>query len=147
MIDLIIGGIIGFGSAVGVNFINNTLTIKKEKKNFYRLKIEEVFLLLNKIDANLFHNSLQLYSISDNSKSFNLVSDEMNSLSMLINFYFPHIETEYSKYMEICNDENIRIFNNLNKSDSKHNGEFNEKYFIEYSNFKNKVIQESKKYI
>lgn len=133
MIDfftLLSGAIIGFLVSIAKDYISENRKIKVKDKEFKRNKIEETFILLEKTYENTFH-------FQDN--TYNLEVD-INKLRMLTAFYFPDLSDAYQKFYTVYYSFVLKN-NSTQKNFQARDLEF------EFLVFRNKIIEESKKYV
>lgn len=133
MIDfftLLSGAFIGFLVSIVKDYISENRKIKVKDKEFKRNKIEETFILLEKTYGNTFHSQDNIYSLEF----------DINKLRMLIEFYFPNLSDDYRRFY------NVYYSFVLKKNSAQKNFQARDLEF-EFLVFKNKIIEESKKYV
>ena len=134
-ITLLIGGVIGFLSAVGKDFILENKKSKDKLKEFKRQKLEEVFVLMDKIAQETikplkYKNSLDRIGAK---------------LGMIIRFYFPELGSDYHHF--------LKVFQNISQKTltlDVHVSLTEEEiatYYKAHQDFINKIVEESKKYV
>lgn len=130
-----IGGLIGFLSAVGKDLLLEKSKHRLRTKEFKRQKLEEIFILMDKVSQETI-KPLKYKGLLDGVGA---------KLGMIIRFYFPELNDEYNKFLQIFQkisqktmvlDENITL-----------STEEISEYYHAHSMFINKVVIESKKYI
>lgn len=135
MVTLGIGGLIGFMSAVGKDFLLENSKNKAKLKDFKRQKLEEIFMIMDKISQEAV-KPLKLKNQPDGIGS---------KLGMLIRFYFPELQDDYSKFLQVFQataqktmsyDENAVLTVDEMKN-----------YYEAHREFLNRVVKVSEKYI
>jgi len=128
--ELIIGGFIGFLSAIGKDFLLEKSKNKLKEKEFKRTKLEEVFVLTK----SFFEDSIKPIGYRNNA--------DHSKLPMIIRFYFNNLSQEYNLF--------LLAYQKLQEShfdiDKKDLNENTEKFGNQYKLFIDKVVEESKKY-
>jgi len=134
---LLVGGFIGFLSAIGKDYILEEKKNVLRQRDFKREKLEELFVIANKL-------------FTENIKPIHLRSDstdtlESSKLVMMIRFYFPSLK----KYL----DDYIKALGDVNMNWVKHaNGEMVEvEVYVgvlsaSYRKLVDKIVHESKYY-
>lgn len=146
MENIIIGGIIGFFAATGKDLILKFFQNKKETKQFYRIKIEEIFYLTDKTFDKIIRMQPQLLD-SNHTTSYDF-DDTSSKLSMLIQFYAIELENPYKEYITVLTSTATYLTNGVLQNHD--NSEFVEKmkfYSTEYQKFKRLIRNEANKYI
>jgi len=121
------GGLIGFLSAVGKDFILEKTKNKTKQKDFKRQKLEEIFILMDKVSQETIKPL----------KYKNSLDGVGAKLGMIIRFYFPELKNDYYKF--------LKVFQKL--SQKTITTEEIETYFKAHQVFINKIVEESKKYV
>ena len=85
------GGLIGFLSAVGKDFILEKTKNKTKQKDFKRQKLEEIFILMDKVSQETIKPL----------KYKNSLDGVGAKLGMIIRFYFPELKNDYHKFLKI----------------------------------------------
>ncbi len=135
LVTLGIGGLIGFLSAVGKDFLLEKSKNKLKTKEFKRQKLEEIFILMDKVSQETV-KPLKYKGSLDGVGS---------KLGMIIRFYFPELNDEYHKFLQIfqkISQKTITMDENLTLTSE----EISE-YYQAHRLFINKVVIESKKYV
>ena len=135
LITLGIGGLIGFLSAIGKDFLLENKKQKIKDKTFKRQKLEEIFLLMDKVSQEAI-KPLQYKNSLDGIGA---------KLGMTIRFYFPQLQDEYSKFLNVFQviSGKTTSLNNPIELSSKEITD----YWAAHRLFINKVVIESKKYM
>lgn len=128
--ELIIGGIIGFLSAVGKDFLLEKSKNKLKEKEFKRTKLEEIFILTKPFFEDAI-KPIEYRKNPDNAK-----------LPMIIRFYFNNLQEEYDLFLDAYQKLQLSHFD----KEQKDLQESTVKFAIQYQSFMNKVVEESKKY-
>ncbi len=135
LLTLLIGGLIGFLSAIGKDFFLEHNKNKIKIKDFKRQKLEEIFILMDKVTQETIKPL----------KYKNSLDGAGAKLGMIIRFYFPELNEDYNKFLQIFQkvsqktmtlDENVTLSTNEITS-----------YYEAHRVFINKVVEESKKYV
>lgn len=134
-LTLIVGGLLGFLSAVGKDVLLEKSKNKLKTKDFKRQKLEEIFILMDKVS----HETVKPLRYQGSLDGVGA------KIGMLIRFYFPHLNDEYNKYIQIFQETVLRTFE-LNERESLSTEELT-KYYNAHRLFINEVVTESKKYI
>ena len=130
-----IGGLIGFLSAIGKDYLLEKTKNEIKIKDFKRQKLEEVFILMDKVSQETIKPL----------KYKNSLDGVGAKLGMTIRFYFPELKTDYHQFLEIFQstsqktmtfDENVH----LSKEEMM-------AFYEAHSIFIDKVVVESKKYV
>lgn len=128
--ELIIGGIIGFLSAVGKDFLLEKSKNKLKEKEFKRTKLEEVFVLTK----SFFEEAIKPIEYRKN--------NDHSKLPMIIRFYFNNLMSDYylfqNAYVKLQESHFDQEKNDLRKN--------TEEFGNQYKLFIDKVVEESKKY-
>ena len=109
ILSLVVGGSIGFLASIAKDWLIENKKQKLKKQEFQREKLEEIYLLFDKWDANFgstylvylhcyrseltYQNVLQ--HIEKLEKSNFLLPGEFQKLQMLINIHFPQLANDY----------------------------------------------------
>jgi hypothetical protein len=128
--ELIIGGIIGFLSAVGKDFLLEKSKNKLKEKEFKRTKLEEVFVLTK----SFFEDSIKPIGYRNNA--------DHSKLPMIIRFYFNNLNLEFGLFLETYQKLQLSHFD----KDKKDLDANTEKFGNQYKLFMDKIVEESKKY-
>ncbi len=91
LLTLGIGGLIGFLSAIGKDFILENTKNKVKIKSFKREKLVEVFILMDKVTQETIKPL----------KYKNSLDGVGAKLGMIIRFYFPELNEDYNKFLQI----------------------------------------------
>jgi len=130
-----IGGLIGFLSAVGKDFLNEHNRNKIKIKDFKRQKLEEIFILMDKVTQETIKPL----------KYQNSLDGVGAKIGMTIRFYFPELNQDYNDFIQVFQkisqktitlDENVSLSTNEIRT-----------YYEAHRVFITKVVEESKKYI
>jgi len=135
LVTLGIGGLIGFLSAIGKDFLLESSKNKNKIKEFKKEKLEEIFILMDK----LFQESLKPLKYKGSIDGFGA------RLGMIIRFYFPDLLQDYQKFLKVYQNVAEKTMQlddkiNLSKEDIS-------TFFKAYGLFIDKVVLESKKYV
>lgn len=132
---LIVGGFIGFTSAVGKDFLLENKKSKEKMKDFKRQKLEDIFILMDKI-------SQEAAKPLRYKNSFDGVGAK---LGMIIRFYFPELNNDYHQFLEVFQ----KIFQKTMTLDEQISLPQEEiaTYYKAHQDFINKIVGESKKYV
>ena len=121
-------------------------TNKKEKKQFYRTKIEEIFYLTDKAFDNIIRTQQKILD-TNHTVSYNF-DDTSSKLSMLIQFYAIDIEEAYKTYIQVLTSTGTYLTDGvLKKHDNSQLQEKMKFYFSEHQKFKKLIRQEANKHI
>ena len=131
---LFIGAVIGFLFSVLKDYFVENNKKKIKQKEFKREKLEEVFMLMNKIQS-------ETLKPLQTKKS---ISEEGARLAMIIRFYFPNLKEDFNVILITFTDTNMKT---IKIKEIDQNDEYVTKFFYEYSEFLNKIVLESKKYV
>lgn len=131
---LFIGAVIGFLFSVLKDYFVENNKKKIKQKEFKREKLEEVFMLMNKIQS-------ETLKPLQTKKS---ISEEGARLAMIIRFYFPNLKEDFNVFLITFTDTNMKT---IKIKEIDQNDEYVTKFFYEYSEFLNKIVLESKKYV
>lgn len=135
VLTLIVGGAIGFISAIGKDWLIENKKQKIKKQEFQREKLEEIFILMDVT----FRSTL--VPIEASTSNYNGAK-----LSMLIRFYFPNLQEEYKKYLDLFQKINlIKVENFMQKTNKKVDNELVKKFSSQYQSFLSCLVDESKK--
>lgn len=135
LLTLGIGGLIGFLSAIGKDFILENTKNKVKIKNFKREKLEEVFILMDKVTQETIKPL----------KYKNSLDGVGAKLGMIIRFYFPELNEDYNKFLQIfqkISQKTMTLDENMTLSTDEITT-----YYEAHRGFINKVVEESKKYV
>ena len=130
-----LGGLIGFLSAIGKDFILESTKNKVKIKNFKREKLEEIFILMDKVTQETIKPL----------KYKNSLDGVGAKLGMIIRFYFPELNEDYNKFLQIfqkVSQKTITLDENVTLSTDEITN-----YYEAHRVFINKVVEESKKYV
>ena len=131
LFTLVIGGLIGFLSAIGKDFLLEQSKIK----DFKRQKLEEIFILMDKV----FQESLMPLKYKGSLDGVGA------KLGMTIRFYFPDLNKDYQDFLKIFQEitrKTITLDDKINLSD-----EDIKIFYTAYKLFIDKIVLESKKYV
>lgn len=134
-LTLLIGGLVGFLSAIGKDFLLENSKNKLKTKDFKRQKLEEIFILMDKV-------------LQETVKPLRYKGplDGIGAkIGMLVQFYFPHLNGDYNKYIQVFQETSLRTFE-LGERESLSTEELT-KYYGAHKLFINAVVAESKKYV
>ncbi len=129
------GGLIGFLSAVGKDFFLEYNKNKIKIKDFKRQKLEEIFILMDKISQEAIKPL----------KYKNSLDGVGAKLGMIIRFYFPELNEDYNEFLQIfqkVSQKTITLDENITLSTDEIRS-----YYEAHKIFINKVVAESKKYV
>ena len=135
LLTLGIGGLIGFLSAIGKDFILENTKNKVKIKNFKREKLEEIFILMDKVTQETIKPL----------KYKNSLDGVGAKLGMIIRFYFPELNEDYNKFLQIFQKVSQKTMT-LDKNVTLSTDEITS-YYEAHRVFINKVVEESKKYV
>lgn len=136
VLSLIIGGAIGFISAIGKDWLLENKKQQIKKQEFQRAKLEEIFVLMDIT----FRSSIVPIEMTGSNVEYNGAK-----LSMLIRFYFSNLEEEYKKYINLFQKINmLKIENFMNKTNNLDEQLLNE-FTSQYQTFLSCLVTESKK--
>ncbi|MDD3476400.1 MAG: hypothetical protein PHI38_05995 [Sulfurimonas sp.] len=131
---LVIGGLIGFLSAIGKDFILENNKKKAKIKDFKRQKLEEIFILMDKVSQETIKPL----------KYKNSLDGVGAKLGMIVRFYFPELNDDYDIFLKVFQtiyqktitlDENISL---TTEEIATH--------YKAHQVFINKIVEESKRY-
>ncbi|MEA2018849.1 MAG: hypothetical protein U9N59_10415 [Campylobacterota bacterium] len=95
--SILIGGAIGFMSAIAKDFLLENKKSKEKKLQFKKEKLEEIFLLVGRISK----------EVQKPASMFQTIGDDGSRLGMILRFYFPTLHQEYliflKDYMLVAN--------------------------------------------
>jgi hypothetical protein len=135
LITLGIGGLIGFVSAIGKDFLLERSKNQIKNKDFKRQKLEEVFLLMDQITRETIKPLKYKGSL-----------DGVGArLGMIINFYFPELKPDYDQFIEIFQSTYQKTITSGENTMLSPEEIFT--YYEAHKKFINTIIKESKKYI
>jgi hypothetical protein len=135
LLTLGIGGLIGFLSAIGKDFFLEHNKNKVKIKDFKRQKLEEIFILMDKVTQ-------ETIKPLKYKKSLDGVGAK---LGMIIRFYFPELNEDYKEFLQIfqkISQKTITLDENVTLSTHEITS-----YYEVHRVFINKVVEESKKYV
>lgn len=135
LVTLGIGGIIGFLSAVGKDFLLEKSKNKIKTREFKQQKLEEVFVLLDKVCQESL-KPLKYKSSLDGVGA---------KLGMTIRFYFPDLIKDYRDFLKVFQDttqKTMSLDDQINLSD-----EDIKTFYEAYGLLIDKIVLESKKYV
>ena len=131
---LLIGGLIGFLSAIGKDFLLENSRNKIKTKDFKRQTLEEVFILMDKVSQ----ESLKPLKYKGSLDGIGA------KLGMTIRFYFPDLNKDYQDFLKVYQDITQKTItlddNNLSDVDITI-------FYTAYGLFIDKIVLESKKYV
>lgn len=130
---LIVGGLIGFLSAVGKDFLLEKNKSKAKNKEFKRQKLEEVFILMDQVSQEAIKPLMLKNSTSDSGAR----------IGMIIRFYFPSLNDDYNKFIQIFQS----IIPKTLSDNTKLTVEEIKTYYEAHRIFQARVVEESKKYV
>jgi hypothetical protein len=134
---IFIGGFIGFISAIGKDWLIENKKQKNKKQEFKKEKLEEIYILIYKIFKS---------SIDPTIKSLNIEYDDAK-LSMLIKFYFPNLEEQFNKYIQVVSNINLNKIQNFDKQINKIDEELFKNLYFQYKTFISYLKIENQKLI
>ena len=134
-ITLLMGGLLGFLSAIGKGFLLEKSKNKLKTKDFKRQKLEEIFILMDKV----------LQETVKPLRYKGSLEGVGAKIGMLIRFYFPHLNDDYNKFIKILERTSLRTFE-LDERESLSIEELT-LYYEAHRLFINEVVTESKKYV
>jgi len=130
-----VGGLIGFLSAVGKDFILENNKKKTKIKNFKRQKLEEIFILMGEVSQETIKPL----------KYKNSLDGVGAKLGMNIKFYFPELNDDYHNFLQVFQETSQKTMT-LDESKTLTREEITT--FIEAHHvFINRIVEESKKYV
>jgi hypothetical protein len=129
---LILGAIIGFLVSIAKDWLMENRKDKEKKKQFKREKLEEIFVLLDKVNQNAL-NPIQLYD----------ESVETAKLTMMIRFYFP--DTLHEVYKDFLS--NYTEVHHVKLAGQNYMDKYMQNLSKVYSDFCSKLTEESRKYL
>jgi hypothetical protein len=135
LLTLGIGGLIGFLSAVGKDFLLENSKNKIKTKEFKKQKLEEIFILMDKVSQESL-KPLKYKSSLDGVGA---------KLGMTIRFYFPDLNQDYQTFLKVYQEitqKTMTMDDKINLSQEDINT-----FYKAYSLFLDKIVLESKKYI
>ena len=135
LLTLGIGGLIGFLSAIGKDLILENNKNKVKVKNFKRQKLEEIFILMDKISQETIKPL----------KYKNSLDGVGAKLGMIIRFYFPELNDDYHKFLQVFQEVSQKTIT-LDEDKILTQEEITA-YFKAHQIFINKIVEESKKYV
>ena len=147
MDKILLGGLIGFGAAVGQYFITSFFQNRKEKKKFYREKLEDIFTLTDKTQHTIYSSRTNM--LNKDIKSTGKFDDSNSKLAMLIQYYTPNIEKEFQEYLKVWANVGQYLVSDIIGQELKQD-EFIQQmqnYDKAYIKFKKSIREEAQKYI
>lgn len=132
---LVLGGLIGFVSAIGKDLLSERSKTQIKIKDFKRQKLEEIFLLMDQITR-------EAIKPLKYKGSLNGVGAR---LGMIINFYFQELKPDYDQFIEAFQstyEKTITSGENIMLSQEERFA-----YYEAHKKFINTIIKESKKYV
>jgi len=129
------GGLIGFLSAIGKDFILENNKKKAKIKDFKRQKLEEIFILMDKVSQETIKPL----------KYKNSLDGVGAKLGMIIRFYFPELNNDYHIFLKIFQKISQKTIT-LDENTSLTTEEI-ATYYKAHQVFINKIVEESKKYV
>lgn len=128
--SILIGGAIGFMSAIAKDFLLENKKSKEKKLQFKKEKLEEIFLLVGRI-------SKEVQKPVSMSQS---IGNDGSRLGMIIRFYFPILHNDYLKFLE-----NYMLVANATMQDKMPEQNDMIKFNNIYQIFLEKLVNESNK--
>lgn len=132
-LTLLVGGLLGFLSAIGKDFLLEKSKNKLKTKNFKRQKLEEIFILMDKVSQEAVKPLLYKDSLDGAGAK----------IAMLVRFYFPELNEGYNKYIQVFQATALKTF----RLDETLSAEELTKYYDAHRLFINELVAESKKYV
>jgi hypothetical protein len=135
LVTLGIGGLIGFLSAIGKDFLLESSKNKNKIKELKKEKLEEIFILMDKV----FQESLKPLKYKGSLDGVGA------KLGMTIRFYFPDLNQDYQKFLKVylnVTQKTMTLDNEINLSQ-----EDIDTFYKAYGLFIDKIVLESKKYV
>jgi hypothetical protein len=135
LVTLGIGGLIGFLSAIGKDFLLESSNNKNKIKEFKKEKLEEIFILMDKV----FQESLLPLKYKGSLDGIGA------RLGMIIRFYFPDLLQDYQKFVKVYANvmwKTMQLDDKINLSE-----EDRSTFYEAHKLFIDKIVLESKKYI
>ncbi len=121
ILSIVVGSIIGFLSSIAKDYFIEEKKKKEKTLEFKRVKIEEIFLLMDKLNKNA-SKPLEMQNLLDGAEV---------KLPMILRFYFPSLFNDFQVYLKKFQE-------------SKPLGD-NQEYEKAYQIFMDKVVEESNK--
>lgn len=134
LLTLGVGGLIGFLSAVGKDFFLEHNKNKIKIKDFKRQKLEEIFILMDKVSQETVKPL----------KYKNSLDGVGAKLAMIIRFYFPELNDDYHIFLKVfqkISQKTITLDENISLTTEEITT-----YYKAHQIFINKIVEESKKY-
>lgn len=135
LLTLGLGGLIGFLSAVGKDLLLERSKHITKTKDFKRQKLEEVFILMDKLSQETI-KPLKYKGSLDGVGA---------KLGMIIRFYFPELNTDYKQFLQVFQSTSQKTMT-YDESISLSQEEIMA-YYEAHRIFIDKVVKESKKYV
>lgn len=135
LLTLGIGGLIGFLSAIGKDFLLEQSKNKIKTKDFKRQKLEEIFILMDKVSQ----ESLKPLKYKGSLDGIGA------KLGMTIRFYFPDLNKDYQDFLKVFQDvtkKTMTLDDKINLTD-----EDIKIFYTAYGQFIDKIVLESKRYV
>ena len=135
LVTLGIGGLIGFLSAIGKDFLLESSKNKNKIKEFKKQKLEEIFILMDKVSQ----ESLKPLKYKGSLDGIGA------KLGMTIRFYFPDLTQDYQNFIKVYQDvtqKTITLDDKINLSQDDIST-----FYKAYGLFIDKIVLESKKYV
>jgi hypothetical protein len=134
VILVLIGGFIGFLSAVGKDFLLERSKNKLKQKEFKRERLEELFILMSKV-----------FLISIKPIQYREIDNENSvaKIAMIVRFYFLHLHEDFKIFFKSLEALQMGLIVNENQENLPM---LMEAFSKEYSIFIDKISEESKKY-
>jgi len=135
LLTLGIGGLIGFLSAIGKDFLLENSKNKIKTKEFKKQKLEEIFILMDKVSQ----ESLKPLKYKGSLDGVGA------KLGMTIRFYFPDLNQDYQTFIKVYQEitqKTMTLDDKINLSQEDINI-----FYKAYGLFLDKIVLESKKYI
>ncbi len=145
--NIILGAILGFLVAVSKDIVNYYFQNRKEKKKFYREKMEEIFTLTDKTQHTIYTSQTNI--LNKDIKSTGKFDDSNSKLAMLIQYYAPNIEKEFQDYLKIWANVGQYLVSGTIGKDLKQDKYVKQmqEYNKAYLKFKKCIREEAQKYI
>lgn len=121
ILSILVGSIIGFLSSIAKDYFIEEKKKKEKMLEFKRVKLEEIFLLMDKLNKNA-SKPLEMQNLLDAAEV---------KLPMILRFYFPSLFNDFQVYLKKFQESNPL-------------GD-NQEYEKAYQIFMDKVVEESNK--
>ncbi|MCK9373097.1 MAG: hypothetical protein M0P91_07850 [Sulfuricurvum sp.] len=135
LITLILGGLIGFLSAIGKDLLLEKKKNQIKIKDFKRQKLEEIFLLMDQVTR----EAIKPLKYKDSLDGVGA------KLGMIIRFYFPELNTSYDQFIQVflsTSQKTMTYDDKISLSQEEILA-----YYEAHRIFLDKVVQEAKQYI